>query len=193
MKAPSLVALGVSPCWIHAPQEEKGFPSPIASISCRELRLGMAFWVLCYSRLVLPSGGTYQQTVVFDGTEHTELFGSTFLWRHVIFALLRPTRKQRTKRHKSTICIYSPILISHDCRKRLSSLCSTQRIEWRWLLGCIVVQRSLGADVKSHPSVPLILDFVPQYLAWSLCALFWPTVYSWLLVTHPNGRRMWSK
>lgn len=32
-----------------------------------------------------------------------------------------------------------------------------------------------------------------QSSAWSSCALSWPTVCSWPLVTHPSGPRMWSK
>lgn len=54
-------------------------------------------------------------------------------------------------------CSYLP-------RVQEAGWCSTRGIEWE-LLGCVVMQRSLGTDVKSHPSVPLILDFVPQYLA----------------------------
>lgn len=82
----------------------------------------MAFRFCAAQEFFLLSGGMYQQIVVFDDTEHVELFGNTFLLRHVIFALLRHARKQKTKRHKSTVCIYSPILISHDCRKRLGWL-----------------------------------------------------------------------
>lgn len=61
---------------------------------------------------------------------------------------------------------------------------------------CVCVCDQLTADTHAGQSVNLCLlslNAFSRYSAWSSCAPFWPTVYSWHLATHQSGPNKWSK